>query len=72
MRLKCGLLLVFSSCPSLFDKCLKTRETLVFIIVDRTEQNGGNRIVRKLFLGEIWEISNVTVADSGQQIVAYT
>lgn len=70
LRLKCGLLLVFSSYPSLFDKCLKTQETLVFIIVDRTEQNGGNRIVRKLFGGETGQISNVTVADSGQQIAA--
>lgn len=42
----------------------------MFIIVDRTEQNGGNRIVRKLFGGEMGQISNVTVADSGQQIAA--
>lgn len=55
--------LFFTLCPSLFDKCLKTQETLVFIVVDRTQQNGGNGIVRKLFGGEIWEISDVTAAD---------
>lgn len=53
LHLKCGLLLVFSLCLSLFDKCLKTQETLVFIIVDRTQQNGANGIVRKLFGGEM-------------------
>lgn len=70
VQLKCGLLLVSSSCRSLFDKCLKTQETLVFIIVDRTERDGGNRIVRKLLGAEIREIANVTVADHGQQTVA--
>lgn len=43
------LLLVFSSCPLLFAKHLKTLETPVFVSVGRTEQNGGNGVVGKLW-----------------------
>lgn len=57
--------LVFSWC------CLTNVQTLgtpVLIIVEWTQHNGGNGIVR-VFWGEIWEIPNMSATEGGEDSV---
>lgn len=43
-------------------------ETAVLIMVERTQHDGGNGIVR-VFRGEIWEIPNMPATEGGEDSV---